>query len=1176
MTTPTEAPNVSAEVLMGQVVEEFLDCLNRGEQPEVESYVRRYPQLASVLRQMLPALELMRAPGVDLAAESEPSAPLSLLEGCLGDFRITREIGRGGMGVVYEAEQLSLDRRVALKVLPFAAALDARQLQRFKNEAQAAAHLHHTNIVPVYAVGSERGVHYYAMQFIEGQTLAALITELRQLAGRESVPERAAMTGPAGQLLSGHWAAASAGSAGPEPTGPYGPEAAQTQAGDTTLSPAKPGSARQAIQSPAFFRIVAQLGIQAAEALEHAHQLGVVHRDIKPGNLLLEVSSPAPSERGGEVPRLWITDFGLAFCQSQAGLSMTGDLVGTLRYMSPEQAMARRVLLDHRTDIYSLGATLYELLTLEPAFNGRDREELLRQIAFEEPQPARRLNQAIPRELETIVGKAMEKNPAERYSTAQELADDLGRYLKDEPIRARRPTLVQRAQKWCRRHKAAVWAAGVCLSVTLLVLAVSIGWAVRDREAQWTTTAQQVNLALNEAGVLHGQQKWREALGAVRPAEALLANGGGDAALHNRVRELRKDLEMAARLDELRLQKNPGGDASFGGGDARTAIEYAREFEGYGIRVLTDPPERVAASIQVRSIREQLVAVLDDWILVQTDAGVRERLRTVLKLADANEWPNRMRKAVIENDRRALEELACRPEVPGFPPTTAHLLGQALAHAGAGQRAVQVLAAAQQRHPQDFWLNYQLGIQLLWGPDVQHNPAAAAGYLRAALVARPDYPTVYTYLAIALQGPKHLHEKIALNRKAIELDPDYYSAHGNLGLALLHQGKSVEAEVAFREVLRLRPNEPRAHAMLGDALRNQGRLAEAEVEYREALRRRPDYPEAHIGLGLARLEQGKPAEAEAEFREALRLKQDLPEGHYNLGIALLKQERRAEAEAEFREAMHLKPDFPKARCNLGTTLAEQGKYAAAEAEFREALRLKPDYPEAHYNLGHVLMQEGRFAEALDALRRGHELGSRQPKWRHPSAEWVRQAKKAVALDARLSQVLQGQAQPADAVERLALARLCQNYKKRFAAAARFHAEAFDAEPKLANDLRHPHRYNAACSAALAGCGQGMDSAQLGDVEQSRLRRQALSWLRADLAAWDQLVAKVPDKSRAVVQQALRHWQQDSDFAGVRGDGLARLPEAERQPWRQLWTDVEKTLKKANRSDTEDNKKESSK
>lgn len=316
----------------------------------------------------------------------------------LGDFKIKHEIGRGGMGIVYEAEQTSIGRKVALKVLPFAAVLDQKQIARFNNEAQAAGQLNHPHIVPVYSVGCERGVHYYSMQFIEGQPLDRAIDELRTWAGE----------------------------AGHSPTAP-------TSKGFSTA---------RSVKSRDHIRTATELAIQAAEALHHAHDVGIVHRDIKPSNLLID--------RQG---KLWVTDFGLARCQAGNNITMTGDLIGTARYMSPEQATGRGNLVDFRSDIYSLGVTLYELLTLHPAFAASDRHALLRQIEQDDPSPPRRLNSAVPIDLETIVLKAIAKSRDERYESAQAMADDLRRFLDGKPTLATRPTLLDRTGKWAERHR---------------------------------------------------------------------------------------------------------------------------------------------------------------------------------------------------------------------------------------------------------------------------------------------------------------------------------------------------------------------------------------------------------------------------------------------------------------------------------------------------------------------------------------------------------------------------------------------------------------------------------------------------------------------------------------------------------------------------------------------------
>jgi WD40 repeat protein/serine/threonine protein kinase len=456
-------PEASQQSKLARILDDYLAAIEAGAAVDPGALAAAHPDLAERLRACLSVLRVASR----VEARADADAPVEpAVDTRLGDFRIVRMVGRGGMGIVFEAEQVPLRRRVALKVLPFAAALDPHQLRRFEIEAQAAARLHHTNIVPIFSVGCERGVHYYAMQFIEGQTVAALIRDVRRLAGLEEPPAAEAVAAEASlaeEMVSGRLdpvpgpsgeppaADPSVGSPPPRPTGERVPE------GRVRGRSSRVDSTR----TPAYFRTVAHLGLQAAEALDHAHRLGIIHRDIKPANLLVDV-------RGN----LWVTDFGLARMQSDCGLTMTGDVVGTLRYMSPEQSSARRGIVDHRADVYSLGATLYELLTLHPVHDGHDRAELLHQIAFGEPRPLRSRNPAIPRDLETVVLKAVARDIQQRYATAANLAADLRRFLEGRPIQARRPSLWTHASKWARRHKPLV--ASVITMLMLAAVAVGI------------------------------------------------------------------------------------------------------------------------------------------------------------------------------------------------------------------------------------------------------------------------------------------------------------------------------------------------------------------------------------------------------------------------------------------------------------------------------------------------------------------------------------------------------------------------------------------------------------------------------------------------------------------------------------------------------------------------------
>ena len=461
-----------------RAAQEYLAELEAGRRPDRGEFVARFPGLAEQLAPYLDALDMVHGSGPAAPrAPARPAVDVPPVE-ALGDFHIVREIGRGGMGVVYEAVQLSLGRRVALKVLPFAAALDARQLQRFKNEAQAAAQLHHTNIVPVYAVGCERGTHYYAMQLIEGQDLAGLIGTLRAAGGVGGVTGSYRPTSSEVDYRRPDAIRRVDGTAGTNAAPP---------AAATVHAPAAELTTHHSSRSARFYQTAARLAAQAADALEHAHEFGVIHRDVKPANLIVD-------ERGN----VWVTDFGLAQFNADAGLTQTGALLGTLRYMSPEQAGGQRVVLDHRTDVYSLGATLYELLTLRPIFEGDNRPALLRQIAADEPPRPRSIDRSMPTELETIVLKALAKSPADRYATAREFGDDLRRFLDHRPIQARPPTLTQRARKWARRNPTLVGAAVALCVLTALGSLVSAAM-IRQAYEQERKRADQAEEALKLA-----------------------------------------------------------------------------------------------------------------------------------------------------------------------------------------------------------------------------------------------------------------------------------------------------------------------------------------------------------------------------------------------------------------------------------------------------------------------------------------------------------------------------------------------------------------------------------------------------------------------------------------------------------------------------------------------------
>ena len=395
---------------MVHILDHYLAELKAGRKPDRAALLAQHPHLASQLAACLAGLEFIQGVESTHQANTDRTTGNLAPQRLLGDFRILSEVGRGGMGVVYEAEQMSLGRRVALKVLRFGGVSDPDALDRFKREAETVAGLHHTNIVPIFAVGSDQGVNFFAMQFIQGRSLS--------------------------EVLSGS-------------------------------------------NEPLDAMLVMQWGLQAAEALTHAHERNVIHRDVKPSNLLLDQEG-----------RIWLTDFGLARRLDDVTMSRTGAMLGTPRYMSPEQASATRQQVDRRTDVYSLGATLYELLAGQPVFQGDTAHRVIQQILLSEPTPLRKLRPKLPRDLETVVMKCLNKNSQDRYHSARELADDLRACIDQRPIRARRAGLTEQAVRWLRGRKQGVRISSYAVGATLLLVTMlAIGWS-------WYQASRRVNVLL--------------------------------------------------------------------------------------------------------------------------------------------------------------------------------------------------------------------------------------------------------------------------------------------------------------------------------------------------------------------------------------------------------------------------------------------------------------------------------------------------------------------------------------------------------------------------------------------------------------------------------------------------------------------------------------------------------
>ena len=616
---------VDRDEQLGEAIEAYLALAEGGVPPDPETFAADYPGLGDDLLAALEGLALVKG------LVGGPNGPGHRLEEGrrVAGYRIVRELGRGGMGIVYEAVHVGLDRPVALKVLGSQAAPDSSGRRRFLNEARTAAGLHHTHIVPVFDVGQVGGLCYYAMQRIEGSGLDRILRALRRdrTVAAGSAHGSALKTGKptTPTAIRPNHGTGNGNGNGNDPTAPPGPSL-----GDETLSwtgaasGLSGGGSRAAgrwrvddeddgplfnpSRGSTYYRWVADVGRQAAEALAHAHQRGIIHRDIKPSNLLVDA-------RGV----IWVADFGLARRLADPSQTQVDSLLGTPRYMSPEQAKTGAI--DGRADVYSLGATLYELITLRPPFDGQTAAELIDQIAGREPPRPRKFDPRVPLDLETILLKALAKRPSDRYAGAAELADDLGRFLAHEPVKARRIGPIGRTWRFARRHPGVSIVSTLAASLVLTTATVAYVRVVRERDRA-DEQARQTRIAKDQTDTSNRDLITVNAQYQAALVESL-ENQASNVLFSTVPKRRTTGLNLVKQAAELGAQMKPDQERQVRLRDQALAFLTLRDVESQPPISLPDGPRR---SLVFGPNGQRVAALSDEGELAVWDAATRAPL----------------------------------------------------------------------------------------------------------------------------------------------------------------------------------------------------------------------------------------------------------------------------------------------------------------------------------------------------------------------------------------------------------------------------------------------------------------------------------------------------------------------------------------------------------------------
>jgi serine/threonine-protein kinase len=896
-------------------------------------------------------------------------------------------------------------------------------------------------------------------------------------------------------------------------------------------------------------RRAAEVVATLASAVQFAHKSGFIHRDLKPSNVLVTAEG---------IPR--IADFGLARSIATCPeVTRSGAVMGSPSYMAPEQALGRASAIGPAVDIYGLGGVLYEILTGQPPFEGLTASETIQKVISEEPVAPSRLNAQVPRDLETICLKCLHKNPARRYASAQDLADDLHRFVDGKPVLARPVGVVERAMKWVRRRPAAALLIGALL--VLLGAAAGIGIWLHQQEAERQAALAQrerqareaIEATLKRADDLRQEERWQDAQHHLTLTSTNLVYANSPL-LEEKLRQAQSDCRIAARLEHAR-ESNPlqlDGTVDY----PQRAAEFRKAFQDVGLRI-EDDVEKVADSLRASRIRAQLVAAIEDRAFVAfmlKDEPLVERLLQLARLADPEPlWRDRFRDGTVWKDRKQLLQLSDRAFTTSPAPSEHQLalLGLLLQRVGARSQSTRLLAEACRRQPKNFWVHREMAFALL----MENRWLEAAGYFRVAVALRPDNAGAHEGLGMSLSHAGQTDQALTAYRRAIELSPKSAAIRVRLVEALASAGYWKDAEAECRRALEIDPTNYLAPFRLAGILSSHGRLDDAIRMCRTAAETASNSAAVYYLLGTMYVRAGRHEDAVTAFRKVNELKAINLLADKYLAKELTTLGRGQEAIDVLEAATARQPigfEFP---IELGKIYRSHGQAGKAAEVFQTVAKRYPILPEAWEGLAAALLDQGHFAEALKATKRLLALPAKDAQ-RRAQLRQLQLCEMLLAIADDLPAILAGKEQPANAVTLRALAEWCLKHKQLTATAAGFYAAAFAAQPALADDLEAGDRFDAACAAALAGCEVGADVAALSGEMRAALRQQAHGWLTADFNAWAARHGLGRPGDRTGAATALRCWQWNQDLAGVRDEqALARLPTDERQAWETLWAKV---------------------